>query len=175
MSLCPSWYALTAKPRHEKAAAQALRLRGLQEFLPLQPVRRLWSDRIQTVELPLFSGYLFCRFSYSERLHVLSTPGVISIVGFGAMDMPVEDPAIESLRLVVSSGLPTDLQPFLRVGSKVSIMRGPLEGVQGTLVREKGVLRVVVNIDLLRRSVAAEVDRADVSPCPTGQRQIGPD
>lgn len=160
----PSWFALTVKPRHEKVAAQNLRLRGLEDFLPLQRVRRSWSDRMQAVDLPLFPGYVFCRFTYRDRLHALNTPGVRSIVGFGNVEIPLDDSEIQAVQALISSGMPLSPWPYLRVGEKVRIERGALEGVCGTLVREKGSWRIVVNVELLQRSVAVEVDRDIVGP-----------
>jgi transcription antitermination factor NusG len=157
------WYALTVKPRHEKATAQLLRLRELEEFLPLQRVQREWSDRTQTVDLPLFPGYLFCRFGYKHRLRVLNTPGVRSIVGFAATDVPVAEETVHALQTLVASGRFVEPQAFLRPGANVRVTEGPLKGVRGTLVREKGAWRVVVNIELLQRSVAVEIDRALLS------------
>jgi transcription antitermination factor NusG len=159
-----SWFALTVKPRHEKAAARNLRLRGLEDVLPLQRVRRPWSDRMQPVDLPIFPGYVFCRFSYAERLHALNTPGVTSIVGFGHEDAPIADAEIGALRALMASGWPLSPWPYLRIGEAVRIERGALEGVRGTLLREKNPWRIVVNVELLQRSVAVEIDRDLVSP-----------
>lgn len=160
-----SWFALTVKPRHEKAAAQNLRFRGLQEFLPLQRVRRAWSDRTQIVELPLFPGYVFCRFSYAERLLALNTPGINRIVGFGNTDTPLEESEVESVKTLVASGLPVSPWPYLKIGDGVRIAYGLLEGVRGAILREKNPWRVVVSVELLNRSIAVEVDRDLISPC----------
>jgi transcription antitermination factor NusG len=154
-----SWFALTVRPRHEKTASQNLRLRGLEEFLPLQRVRRSWSDRTQKVELPLFPGYVFCRFSYRERMHALNTPGVRSIVGFGSADIALNDSEIESIQALLSSGLPVSPWQYLRAGETVVIESGALSGVRGTVLREKNSWRIVVNVELLQRSVAVEIDR----------------
>jgi transcription antitermination factor NusG len=159
-----SWFALTVKPRHEKTASQNLRLRGLEEFLPLQRVRRSWSDRKQVVDFPLFPGYVFCRFSYRERMQALNTPGVRSIVGFGATDIALNDSEIESIQTLLSSGLPVSPWPYLRAGETVVIEGGALSGVRGTVIREKNSWRVVVNVELLQRSVAVEIDRDLVGP-----------
>jgi transcription termination/antitermination protein NusG len=164
MNLHPSWFALTVKPRHEKVVAQHLRLRGLEEFLPLQRVRRSWSDRTQAVDLPLFPGYVFCRFSYRERLHALNTPSVRSIVGFANADIPLDDTEIASIQSVMVSGLAVTPWPYLRVGEQVTIEQGALEGVRGTILREKGPWRLIVNVELLQRSVAVEIDRELVGP-----------
>ncbi len=157
------WFALTVKPRHEKAAAQNLRHRGLEEFLPLYNARRQWSDRTQTVTMPLFPGYVFCRFSSREWLQVVNTPGVNSVVSFGRQPEPLSDGEIAAIQTMVASGLPLQPWPYIHAGDRVEITAGALEGVRGIAVREKGIDRVVVNVELLRRSVAVEIDRSLVA------------
>ena len=170
----PLWYALTVKPNHERAAAQALGSKGLETFLPLYRSRRRWSDRIKELELPLFAGYVFCRFKAAERAGILSTPGVNSVVGFGRRPAPVSDGEIAAVRTIVSSGLPVGPWPFLRVGQKVRIEAGPLCGVEGILTQVKDVWRVVVSVELLQRSVAAEVDRDVLSVIGRASPGAGP-
>jgi transcription antitermination factor NusG len=165
----PAWFALTVKPRHEKAAAQNLGNLGLEQFLPLYRARRRWSDRLKVLELSLFPGYVFCRFGYDRRLQVLNVPGVISIVGFGKSPVPVADEEINAVRDILASGLQAWPWPYLQVGGKVRITRGPLTGLEGTLVREKDAWRVVVNIELLRRSVAVEIDREMIAALPVAR------
>jgi len=155
----PMWYALTVKPNHERAAAQALESKGLETFVPLYRSRRRWSDRIKELELPLFAGYVFCRFPGTERARILSTPGVNSVVGFGNQPAPLDDGEIRAVRSLVASGLPVGPWPFLRVGERVRVEAGPLCGVEGILTQVKDAWRVVLSIELLQRSIAAEVDR----------------
>jgi len=155
----PQWHALTVKPNHERAAAQALGCKSLESFLPLYLTRRRWSDRIKELELPLFAGYVFCRFGDGERAKVLATPGVTSVVGFGNQPAPVTEEEIHAVRTMIASGLPVGPWPYLRVGERVRIEAGPLCGVEGILTQVKDVWRVVVSVELLQRSVAAEVDR----------------
>jgi transcription antitermination factor NusG len=153
------WYALTVKPNHERAAAQALESKALETLLPLYRSRRRWSDRIQELDLPLFAGYVFCRFQGTQRARILSTPGVRAVVGFGNRPAAVEDAEIRAMQALVASGLPLGPWPFLRVGERVRVEAGPLCGVEGILTQVKDAWRVVVSIELLQRSVAAEVDR----------------
>lgn len=155
----PAWYALMVKPRHEKAVAQNLALRDLEGYLPLYRSRRQWSDRRKDVDLPLFAGYVFCRFGYSSRLSILNTPGVTGIVGFGGREAPLEEVEIANIRALLASGHPVEPWAWLRVGQRVRIEHGSLAGLTGILVREKGIYRVVLNIDILQRSIAVEVDR----------------
>jgi transcription antitermination factor NusG len=154
-----AWFALTAKPRHEKAVAQNLRSKGLESFLPLYKARRQWTDRYQTVDMPLFPGYVFCRFAYTSKLPVLNTPGVTSVVGFCNVPTPVSDDEISRIQAIQASGLPAQPWPYVRVGQKARIERGSLAGLEGVLLREKDSLRVVVSVELLQRAVAVEIDR----------------
>jgi len=155
----PFWYALTVKPRHERTAAQNLRQKGLEEYLPVYRARRRWSDRIKELELHLFPGYVFCRFSYKQRLQVLNTPGIASIVSFGKVAAPIDDGEITAIQAIVSSGLNVQPWPYLKVGQRIRIEEGCLTGLVGTLVREKDLCRVVMNVEILQRSVAVEIDR----------------
>jgi transcription antitermination factor NusG len=153
------WYAVRVRSQHEDMVARHLRVRGLESFLPLYRQRHRWSDRLKEIDIPLFPGYVFCQFSSSNRLPVLTVPGVVQIVGFGKNPVPVDDSEIAALQAAVKSGLPAQPWPFLDVGDKVRIEDGPLFGVEGILVGLRGQHRVVISITLLQRSVAVEIDR----------------
>lgn len=154
------WYAITVKPQHEKAVALAFQNRGWEQFLPLYRSRRLWSDRIMVLDLPLFPGYVFLRFGCHERTSVLRTPGVNAIVSFGAQPAAVDESELDSVRKLVASELPLSPWPFARVGQRVRIEGGPLAGAEGVVLRIKDSLRLVVSMSLLQRSVAVEIDPA---------------
>ncbi len=153
------WFALAVKPRHEKAVAERLLARSLESYAPVYRERRRWSDRVRTVELPLFPRYVFCRFSFADRLKVISIPSVQSVVGFGGEPAPVQDAEIDSVKTLVGSGLAVAPWHYLRVGQRVRICEGPLSGLEGILAREKSGYRVVINVELLQRAVAVEIDR----------------
>jgi transcription antitermination factor NusG len=139
---------------------------GLDEYVPLQKIRRQWSDRVKELDAPLFPGYIFCGFTYSERLRVLNSPGVESIVG------PVDDSEIATLRTLVRSGRPLAHLPFLRIGQKVSIEAGPLAGIRGVVLRDESAWRVVVSVEALDRSIAVEVDREVLQTWPSTSLEI---
>lgn len=160
----PHWFALTVRPRHEKAVAKCLSNKGIEAFLPLSKTVRQWSDRVKCVELPLFAGYVFSRFDTRGRSQVITTPGVTSIVGANGTAEPISEEEIVSLRSMVASGLPLATWPRLVAGMPVQITCGVLAGLNGLLMREKDVLRVVVNVELLHRSVAVEIDRKWLQP-----------
>ena len=158
------WYAVRVQSRLAVVASAGLRDKGYTEFFPVYRAKRRWSDRMQKVELPLFPGYLFCRFDASRRQPVLSTPGVIDIVGAGKRPIPVDDEEIEAIRAVLRSGFAAQPYPFLTVGARVYIEAGPLAGVEGIVTSTDKVCRLVVSVALLQRSVAVEIDRAWARP-----------
>jgi len=158
-----AWYALAVVPRKEKVTAQTLRLRGYEDFLPMYSMRRKWSDRIKTVEEPLFPGYVFCRFDPTVRLPILKIPTVMSVLGLGNSPQPIDENEIESLQTVCKAGIHAVPCPFLTTGAKVTINEGPLNGVEGILMEAKET-RLILSITLLQRSVAVEVDRAWIAP-----------
>lgn len=154
-----NWFALRVKPQHEKAVAKQLANRFLEVFLPLYRSRRRWSDRVKTIELPLFAPYVFSRFRYEDRLKVLGISSVLSIVGFGGRPAPVSEEEIELMKLLTSQNNLIRPWPFLRLGQRVRVRDGPMTGVEGVLVREKTACRMVVNIHILQRAVAVELER----------------
>ena len=165
------WYALRIQSRLGSLTSTTLRGKGYEEFFPLYWSRRRWSDRIKRVELPLFPGYLFCQFEVSDRLPILTTPGVIGIVGAGKLPVPVDPDEIEAIRAILRSGLAAQPWPLLCVGSKVYIEGGPLAGLEGIITNTDKVYRLIVSVSLLQRSVAVEIDREWARPIVEG---LGP-
>jgi transcription termination/antitermination protein NusG len=163
-----SWYALRIQSRLGSLASTTLRGKGYEELLPLYRSRRWWSDRIKELELPLFPDYLFCQFDVSDRLPILTTPGVVGIVGAGKIPVPVDLDEIEAIRAILRSGLAAQPWPSLRVGSKVYIERGPLAGLEGIITNTDKVYRLIVSVSLLQRSVAVEIDRQWARPIADG-------
>lgn len=169
------WYALQVRPRFEKIIASTLASKGYEGFLPLYRHRSRWSDRMKEVELPLFSGYLFCRFDINKRLPVVITPGVMHIVGIGNTFYPVDDEEIAALQAIVLSGLQTEPRSYLNIGEKVRIEIGPLAGVEGILQAMRGSNRLIVSVSLLQRSVSVEISESWVVPVtPAYQRLCAP-
>jgi transcription antitermination factor NusG len=158
------WFALRVRPRYEKITSAALCGKGYQEFPALCRMRRRWSDRWKEVELPLFPGYIFCRFDVCCRLPVLTTPGVLYIVGFGNSPEPLDNSEVEAIRAIIRSGLPARPWPFLRAGQRVLVEYGSLAGLEGLVVSLKKDCRLVVSVSLLQRSVAVEIDRDWIRP-----------
>jgi transcription antitermination factor NusG len=158
----PAWYAAYTCANHEKRVADQLAERSVEHFLPTFESVRRWKDRKMRIEQPLFPGYVFVRLSLRDRFRVLQIPSVVRFVGFGSGPTALSNPDIEILRTSLLPELRASPHPYLKVGKKVRIVNGPLEGTEGILLRRKNVLKVVISIDLIMRAASVEVDAADV-------------
>jgi transcription antitermination factor NusG len=158
-----SWYALQVRSRKEGYVASQIQGQGLECLLPTYKSIRKWSDRMKEIEQPLFPGYLFCRFDFQNRRPVITTPGVLQIVGYGRTAVSVSDEEIQALQLAVASEMPKQPWPYLEVGQRVRVNYGTLSGLEGILVNVKGNHRVVLSVTLLQRSVAMEVETSWLS------------
>ena len=161
-----NWYALLTKCRHEKIVAQRLRERGVTIFLPLVTEVRRWSDRKKEVEFPLFSCYVFAKLppTTDGRLQALTVEGVLSLVGNRAEGIPIPDEQIEAVRKLIEERLPWQTRPFLKIGQRVRIGSGALEGIEGILVSRSGEYTFVVSIEAIQRSLAVRIEGLDVQP-----------
>jgi transcription antitermination factor NusG len=158
------WYAAHTRANHEKRVAEQLDRRAVEHFLPLYQSVRKWADRRKRLEIPLFPGYIFVRLPLQERLRVLEIPSVARLVGFDNLPAALPDDEVEALRNGLTGQSRAVPHPYLKVGRRVRIIRGPLEGCEGILLRNKGDLRVVLSVDLIMRSVAVEVGAEDIVP-----------
>jgi transcription antitermination factor NusG len=162
-----AWYALKTRSRHEKVVARALTERGVACFLPTWRKRSRWSDRVKTVELPLFSTYVFVRLDGLDpaaRRSVLSARGAVALVGSGGVPAPVADAEIGALQSLVAAGAPLEPHRFLRRGQRARVCSGPFRGVEGTLVKRDARSKLVISVELFRRAVALTIDAGDVEP-----------
>ncbi len=158
------WYALKTKSRHEKLVRDRLVTQGIEPLLPT--VKRLsqWKDRKKEIEAPLFSGYCFARFAWPDRLAVQKVSGVVEIVGGGDRPEPIPDAEIDTLKVLMVSTLRYDAHPYLHEGMAVEVVRGPLQGVQGVLLRKEKRHRLVIAVHLIQQAAAVEIDVSDVAP-----------
>ena len=161
----PVWLAAYTTPRHEKSVVRHLEVRDIEHFLPLYKVARKWKNGCKVeVEFPVFPNYVFVRLDRRLSSQVLDTPGVLAFAGSAKLALPIPDAEIQWLR----NELPLrkfEPHPYLVLGSQVRIKSGPLAGMNGVLTRKKSGLRVVLSIDLIRQSVAVEVDMDEIELC----------
>lgn len=160
------WYALYVRPRHEKTVCSQLEAKEQETFLPLYRTRNKWADRWKTVSLPLFPGYVFCRFDIAYRSSVLAASGIVDVVRLGCEPAPVDTAEIDAIRLIVNSAAFAEPYPHLVKGDRVMMRGGPFNGLSGTLMEARNSLRLVVSVELLCRSVLVEIDRDWVVPLP---------
>jgi transcription antitermination factor NusG len=157
-----AWYALYTRHQHEKNVARALAGKGLEVFLPVYTAVHRWKDRDKRLLLPLFPCYVFLQSPVERWQSVLSTPGVHSVVGFAGQPAMIPHPEIEAVRKVVGSSMNAEPHPFLKSGDRVRLRAGPLEGLEGLLLRKKNLCKLLVSVEMLQRSVAVEIDASVV-------------
>ena len=160
--LFPAWYVLRTRSRHEKTVRDQLITREIEAFLPLVDRWSRWKDRRKKIAFPLFPGYCFARFSLVERLRLLNLAGVADIVGTNGQPEPVPVEEIEAIQRLATTTLQYDPHPFLAEGMDVEVVRGPLAGVRGKLLRKDRVTRLVLAVTLIRQAAVVEVHPADV-------------
>jgi transcription antitermination factor NusG len=168
----PQWYAVYTSANHEKRVAAEFSRRRVESFLPLYSSVRRWKDRTVQLQVPLFPGYVFVHLALSDRLRVIQVPGVVKLVGSGGQPVALPDEQLEALRAGLSGRLPAEPHPYLTIGRRIRIVRGAFQGAEGTLVRKKGLFRVVLSLELIMRSIAIEVDAADVEPVFHRERKV---
>lgn len=160
-----NWFAVYTASNHEKKVQQHLHVHDIETFLPLYRVTRKWKNRTTVkLELPLFTGYVFVRITRAQSARVLAVPNVRFIVGDGRKAVPLPEEEIETLR----TGLrmrQVDPHPYVKVGARVRIRSGPLAGLEGIVIRKDDQLRVVLSLDLIKRSIAVHVGADELEPC----------
>jgi transcription antitermination factor NusG len=156
------WYAIATRSRHEKMVAEQLWQKEVECFLPLREVLSKWKDRYKKVQFPLFPGYLFVHVPIEERrLDILKVSSVVRILGFKGQATSVPEDQLEAVKRLIFSTLPYDPYPYIEAGDLVEIIRGPLTGLQGTLLEKKGIYRFILSINLIQQAVSCEVDACD--------------
>ena len=151
------WYALYTRHHHEKAVAKALTAKGLKVFLPLYSAPRQWKDRTKVIRLPLFSCYVFIQGGLDRSLDIVTTAGIHGFVCCGGSPAMIPPPEIEGIRRMVERSIKIEPHPFIKCGDWVRVKAGPLEGIEGILVRKKNFSRLVLTVDLLGKSAAVEL------------------
>jgi transcription antitermination factor NusG len=158
------WYAVQTGYRCEQKVAQALTAKGYYTYLPLLRETRQWKDRRKTIDMPAFTGYLFVRYepSLRNRVRVLETSGIVRLLGGNHAPSQISEMEIEAVRRTLDSGVVCHRFDALTPGAKVRVIRGPLTGVQGRLVRFKNSLRLVIAISVFSQGISAELGLSDV-------------
>jgi transcriptional antiterminator NusG len=161
------WYAIYTRSRHEAKVYSCLLRKGFISFLPQITVPSRRRDRHLMISTPLFPGYLFVNTKLSPESYyqIINVTGVVKILGINGFFIPIPETTIESLNKIVSSTRSFYPWEFLAKGDQIRIQEGPLAGVVGTLVDRKDKhRRLVVAVELFKRSVAVELESDLVEP-----------
>jgi transcription antitermination factor NusG len=160
------WFAIRTRSRHEKVVERQLQGQGIEVFCPVVSQIHNWSDRRKLVESPLFAGYGFVHIASTpeERIRVLRTHGVVELVGSQghAISIPLEQ--MEAVRAVVHSNVQFTKHAFLRIGQRVRVRGGSLDGVEGILVANNGARNLVISVEPIQRSISIRIEGYQVEP-----------
>jgi transcription antitermination factor NusG len=157
------WFAIQVRPRYEFTASRILRSKGYEEFVPTYKSKRQLSDRKKELELPLFTGYVFCRFDAAVRHPIVTTPGVIRIVGTAKQISRIDDSEMEAVQRATRSEITVTPCAFPNVGDWIRIGKGPLAGVEGTLTNWKNRQRLILSVSLIQSSIAVEIEPGSIA------------
>jgi transcription antitermination factor NusG len=162
----PQWFAIHTRARHERVVACQLQEKGLTTFHPVVNEVHKWSDRRKVVESPLFNCYVFVKIAPTpaQRLQVLQVNSVLSFVGTRGQGIAIPDEQIDAVRTMIGERLSWSAYPFLKVGQRVRIRSGALNGLEGILVSRNGDRTLVISVDAIQRSLAVKVEGYEVEP-----------
>jgi transcription antitermination factor NusG len=158
------WFAIQTRARHEKKVDTQLHEKGIESFLPLRNEKHRWSDRQKVVQQPLFSGYVFVHIADTlpVRKTVLTTIGVCWFVGNRGVGLPIPDKQIQDIQTILNCAMPYSPFPYVRVGQRVRVRGGCLDGIEGILISQESDRTAVVSVELVRRSLAVRIDGYDL-------------
>ena len=160
------WYALYTRSRFEKKLLCELTLRQVEVFLPMREILSRWKDRNKKIWVPLFPGYIFVNYvdTPENRYRILNTPGAVNFVGTGGRSYPVPEEQIIAIRRFLESSLSIDPYPYVKIGTQVEVIAGPLTGIRGILIEKRGKFRFVLQVDMIMQAISVEIDALDIRP-----------
>jgi len=160
----PLWYAVYTNANHEKRVTLQLEQRSIEHLLPLYESVRRWKDRRVRLQMPLFPGYVFVRLALRDRLQLLQIPGVVQLVSFNGRPAPLYEEDVQAIQNCLSHRRQVEPHPYMQAGRRVRVKVGPLQGLEGIVLRRKNKTRFVLSFELIMRSVAVEIDEVDLMP-----------
>jgi transcription antitermination factor NusG len=158
----PRWYAAYTRANHERRVADQLEERGVENFLPRYESVRKWKDRKVRLQMPLFPGYVFVHLALQNRLRVLQVPGLACLVSFAGRPVALPEEEFARIRGFLDKGFRVEPHAYLNAGRRVRVRSGPLEGMEGIVVRRKNSSHLVISMELIQRAIAVDVDALDV-------------
>jgi transcription antitermination factor NusG len=172
-----SWFAIQTRPRYEKQVIAELQEKGIKTFLPLCSATHQWSDRRRIVELPLFPSYVFVRIAAVQetRIAVLRTHGVNNFVGARGIGTPIPDGELAAVQEILKHRIPFQTYPFLKIGQRICIRGGCLNGIRGILTAINGDYSLIVSLEPIQRSIAIRLSGYQIEPdrAPGNSLEVG--
>ena len=161
-----AWFALQTGYRFEQRVAGDLSAKGFETYLPLVREVHQWRDRKKIVDVPAFSGYLFirCEPTTRNRVRVLETRGIVRLLGGNHAPLPISEQELDAVKMALGSGVRCERCETLTPGDMVRVLRGPLTGMKGWLMRVKNGARLVLAVAGVAQGISAEVGIEDVQP-----------
>ncbi len=156
------WYAVYTRPRFEKKVYSDYRTKQIRSLLPLHQVSRVWSDRIKILEEPLFPSYVFVHANARERYAALQSAGVVRMVSFSGNPVRIPDEQIEAIDRIVRNGYEVERYQYLKYGDPVEIVSGPLAGLRGFFIEERGSGRLAVSVHEIQQTLVIQIERGKV-------------
>ena len=151
------WIAIYTKSRHEQIVINELSKKDIESFCPMFKEKRQWSDRKKWVHFPLFRSYVFARIHLKENIFVLQTIGVNKIVKFQNKISIIPDQVINDIKNIVDGGYKIQQVDYFIKGDEVSVISGPLKGVNGIIQDLKGDNRLIMKVEAIRQAFSIEI------------------
>ena len=160
------WYALYTRSRFEKKLLCELASRQVEVFLPMREILSLWKDRKKKIWVPLFPGYIFVNHADTpeNRYRILNIPGAVRFVSVCGRSYPVPEEQIMAIRRFLETSMSFDPYPYVKTGTTVEVISGPLKGIRGILVEKRDKFRFILQVDLIRQAISVEIDALDIRP-----------
>lgn len=152
-----SWVAVQVRPKYEFMTAKILRNKGYEELVPSYQVRKKWSDRWKVIEAPLFTSYVFCKINAEACWPIVTTPGVIRILGTGTELARIDDSEIEAIQMLMRSKVKAEPCAYVNIGQRVRLIDGPLAGVEAIVAGYKN-RRLILSVSVVQGSIAVEIE-----------------
>ena len=151
------WIAVYTKSRHEQIVINELSKKDIESFCPMFKERRQWSDRKKWVHFPLFRSYVFARIHLKENIFVLQTIGVNKIVKFQNKISIIPDQVIENIKNIIEGGFKIEKVDYFIKGDKVIVTSGPLKGLDGIVLDQKGDSKIIMKIEAIKQALSVEI------------------
>ncbi len=144
-------------PRNEKKVHHELTQRQVESFLPLQAVVRLWGNRKQKLDVPLFPNYLFVNIARDKLWSILSIKGVVRYVSYGGAPAAISNEEIEIIRKLLVYNAEITTKELYNVGERVRVKHGPFAGLEGKVLEIKGKTKFFIELDKINRFLSVDI------------------